>query len=185
MIDQINPRSRSDRFGSKINRDHSVALVYGVPWATIMLASFTPLLPIIASAPVVPPMALLFLLAWRLLRPGLLPLWAGLPLGLWDDLFSGQPLGSGILLFSLVMIGLEALEMRFPWRNFFQDWLVATLVLAIYLVLAGMISGADIGLLQLRVIVPQLLISIVAFPIVAGVVSLLDRVRLMRVRRIG
>ncbi|ANU07940.1 rod shape-determining protein MreD [Paraurantiacibacter namhicola] len=185
MIDQINPRARSDQFGSKINRDHSVALVYGIPWATILLASLSPLLPIIPPAPIVPPLALLFLLAWRLLRPGLLPLWAGLPLGLWDDLFSGQPLGSGILLFSLIMIGLEALEMRFPWRNFFQDWLVAGLVLAVYLVLAAFVSGASLGGLQLGVIVPQLLLSIVMFPIVAGIVSLLDRLRLMRVRRIG
>ena len=36
-----------------------------------------------------------------------------------------------------------------------------------------------------NVILPQLVLSIVAFPIVASVVALLDRVRLLRVRRIG
>ena len=44
---------------------------------------------------------------------------------------------------------------------------------------------AALTVVQLTVILPQLLLSVVLFPIVARVVSMLDRLRLMRVRRIG
>src|SRR6187551_951881 len=140
MIDPINPRARRDAFGSKINRDHSALLAFGVPWLAILVASLTPLLPIIASAPVVPPLAYMLLLAWRLMRPGLLPLWAGLPLGAVDDLFSGQPFGSGILLFSLTLIGIELLDVRYPWRGFLLDWLLGSAILALYLAAAALVS---------------------------------------------
>ena len=38
---------------------------------------------------------------------------------------------------------------------------------------------------QLSVIVPQLLLAIVFYPVVARLVALLDRLRLLRVRRLG
>ncbi|WP_240624766.1 rod shape-determining protein MreD [Aurantiacibacter odishensis] len=150
-----------------------------------MLGSLTPLLPVIAPAPILPPLGYLLLLAWRMLRPGLLPMWAGLPLGLFNDLYSGQPVGSGILLFSVTMIALELLEIRFPWRSFWQDWLVAALFVPVFLLFSALFSGASIGFRQLALLMPQLLLSVIAFPIVAKMVSLLDRVRLTRVRRIG
>ena len=184
-MERLNPNARRDQFGSKINRDHSPVLAYGLPWLTILLASLTPMLPIIASAPLVPPLGYLFLLAWRVLRPGLLPMWAGLPLGLFDDLYSGQPIGSGILLFSLTMIALDLIELRFPWRGFWQDWGVAALFSAAYLMLAALFSGGSLSWIQLPLILPQLLITIMVFPLVAQIVSLLDRMRLTRVRRIG
>jgi rod shape-determining protein MreD len=184
MIDQINPRARRDAFGSKINRDHSPLLAYAVPWVSIMLGSLTPLLPVIAPAPILPPFAYLLLLAWRLMRPGLLPSWAGLPLGAFDDLFSGQPFGSGVLLFSLTMIGLELLDLRFPWRSFWQDWIAAIGLIAAYLVAAALVSGAHPHSLEFVWLVPQFLLSIVAFPAIARIVSLLDRLRLLRVRRL-
>lgn len=183
-MERLNPRSRSDPFGSRINRAQSPFLAYGLPWLTILLGSLTPWLPVIAPAPLLPPFGFMIMLAWRLLRPGLLPLWAGLPLGLFDDLYSGQPLGSGILLFSLTLLAIELVEARFPWRNFWLDWLTASAVLVPYLAFAALISGAALTIVQLGVIVPQLVLSIVLFPIVARLVALLDRFRLMRVRRI-
>ena len=54
-----------------------------------MLGSMLTALPLVSGLPLVPPFGFLMLLAWRFVRPGLLPVWAGLPLGLWDDLFSG------------------------------------------------------------------------------------------------
>jgi rod shape-determining protein MreD len=124
------------------------------------------------------------MLTWRLVRPGLLPLWAGLPLGLFDDLYSGQPLGSGIVLFSVALLAIQLIEIRFPWRNFWLDWLTATGILVPYLILAALFSGARLTLVQIEVIVPQLLLSIVLMPIIARVVAMLDRLRLMRVRRL-
>jgi len=184
-MERLNPRSRSDQFGSRINRAQSPLLAYALPWLTIVLGSLTPWLPIIAPAPVLPPLGFMMMLAWRLLRPGLLPLWAGLPLGLFDDLYSGQPLGSGVLLFSLTLIVIELIEIRFPWRNFWLDWLTASAILTVYLVVAALLSGAGLALVQLGVIVPQLVLAVVLFPVVARLVAHLDRLRLMRVRRLG
>ncbi|MBO0749577.1 MAG: rod shape-determining protein MreD [Porphyrobacter sp.] len=185
MIDPINPRARRDAFGSKINRDHSPLLAFGVPWLSILLASLTPLLPIIAPAPIVPPLAYMLLLAWRLMRPGLLPLWSGLPLGAFDDLFSGQPFGSGIVLFSATLIGIELLDARFPWRSFWQDWIIAVILLAVYLVLGAVISGAHLDRGLFLGLLPQFALSMVMFPLIARIVSMLDRLRLLRVRRLA
>ena len=184
-METLHPRARRDPFGSKINRTHAPLLAYGLPWLTILLGSLTPWLPILSPAPVLPPFGFMMLLAWRLLRPGLLPLWAGLPLGLFDDFYSGQPVGSGVLLFSLTLIAIELIEIRFPWRNFWIDWLTASAILVSYLAIAALFSGAEFTLVQLRVILPQLVLSIVLFPVIARLVAHLDRVRLMRVRRLG
>lgn len=184
-MEQLNPRSRKDPYGSKINRDHSPLLVFGLPILTIIAGSLVPVLPVIAPAPVMPPLGLLFLLAWRLLRPGLIPIWAGLPFGLIDDLYSGQPLGSAILLFSLILIACDMIELRFPWRNFWQNWLTAGVMLACYLPVAALLSGAGIRAAHLGLVVPQVLLSVVLFPIISSIVAVLDRIRLLRVRRIG
>lgn len=184
-MERLAANARRDAYGNKINRDVSPVLAHGVPWVTIMLASLTPLLPVIAPAPIIPPLAYLLLLAWRMGRPGLLPMWAGLPLGLFNDLYSGQPIGSDILLFSLTMIALELLDLRFPWRNFWQDWVIAALFIAIYLVTSAFLSGSSLSVIQIPLLIPQILLSIVVFPIVAKLVSVLDRLRLTRVRRIG
>lgn len=184
-MERLNPQSRRDPFGSRINRTHLPLLAYGLPWLSIMLASLTPWLPIIAAAPIVPPLGYTMLLAWRLLRPGLLPLWAGLPLGMFDDLYSGQPFGSGILLFSLTLLAIEIIEVRFPWRNFWLDWMTATAMLTVYIAVAALLSGAELTFVQLTVIVPQLLLTVVLYPLIARIVAMLDRLRLRRVLRIG
>ncbi len=178
---------------SKVKQRHNVGrigyaptplLVYGMPWFSIMLASLTPLLPIITSAPLVPPLALMLLIAWYQLRPGLLPIWAGLPLGLWHDLFSGQPFGSAILLFSLTMIGLEIVEWQLPWRGFLQEWLFASLIVISYLVIGALFAHpGDLG--ALLILGPQILLSLLAFPIINRAVGILDRLRLIRLSRIG
>jgi rod shape-determining protein MreD len=184
-MDPLKPSGHQDAFGQRINRDHHPVLARVVPWATIMLASIAPLSPVIAPAPVLPPLAFLLLIAWQQLRPDVLPLWAGFPLGLFDDLYSGQPFGSGIVLFSIAVIVLNLIEIRFPWRNFWLDWLTASAMLIVYLAAAAVLSGSELTFVQLRVILPQLLLSIVLFPLVARLVAQLDRLRLMRVRRIG
>ncbi|MEO6151652.1 MAG: rod shape-determining protein MreD [Croceibacterium sp.] len=168
----------------RINRTHSPVIALGVPWLSVLLGSLAVWLPIIAPAPVLPPLGFVVLLAWRLLRPGLFPLWAGLPLGMFDDLFSGQPLGSGVLLFSLALVGIELIEFRFPWRGFLLDWGLAVAILAVYLSAAALLSGARMTPVQLTVIVPQLVLSVVLYPLVARVVAVLDRLRLLRVRRL-
>ncbi|MEZ5696625.1 MAG: rod shape-determining protein MreD [Sphingomonadaceae bacterium] len=185
MMDQLNPRARRDRYGSRINRDHSPLLAYSLPWATIIMASVVPAFFVASAFPYFPPLGLLVLIGWRLIRPGLLPIWAGFPLGLWDDLFSGQPFGSAILLWSLAMLVFELIESRFPWRGFAQDWASASVVTMLVLLGGAVFSGAQITLQLIAGMGPQLLLSVLFFPFVARVVARLDRLRLMRFRTIG
>jgi rod shape-determining protein MreD len=174
--------ARRDQYGSRINRDHSPVLLVVIPWGSIMLAAILPFLLLTSAIPLVPPLALLFLLAWRLVRPGVLPVWAGLPLGLWTDLYSGQPFGCSVLLFSLSLLAIEVLEARFPWRDFLQDWVTAILAILAYIVLGVVFSGANVTPLTLAAVAPQALLSILAYPIVARMVAALDIVRLLRIR---
>ena len=167
------------RRGRRINRAPSPVLARGVPWLSVLLASLVPMWFIIASAPVLPPFGLLMLLAWRQLRPGLLPVWAGLPLGLFDDLSSGQPLGSAVLMWSAAMIILDVIEARVPWRNFLVEWLVASVIIAVTIVLGLVLANAAGAGTPLLVLIPQILISILAYPLVARLVAKLDHFRLL------
>jgi rod shape-determining protein MreD len=168
-----------------LNRAPSPLLARALPWLVIMLGSVLQTLPLVASAPVVPPVGFLFLLAWRQLRPGLLPVWAGLPLGLVDDLYSGQPLGSAMLLWSVAMLVLEVIERRFPWRSYLMDWLVAAAVIAGYLVLAAGFAHAGAGARYVTVLAPQLVLSILLFPLAERFIAMCDRLRLWRFRMLG
>ncbi|QUL38768.1 rod shape-determining protein MreD [Erythrobacter sp. JK5] len=184
-MERINPSARADRYGSRINRAQSPWRALTVPYVTIMLGSLLPVLFLADVMPMVPPVAFLFLLGWRIMRPGLLPLWVGVPLGAFDDLFSGQPFGSAVLLWSLTMIALEAIEARFPWRGFWQDWFTAGLAIVLYIIAAMVISGAPITPFQLVAAMPQIALSVLIYPVLARVVARLDQFRLARSRRIG
>lgn len=184
----IDPRASHNRRGTgsrQINKEHSPFLMIFIPWATILLASYIQSIPIATAGPLLPPIGFLFLLAWRLLRPGVLPIWSGIVFGMWDDLFSGQPFGSAILLFSAAMLAIELIEMRFPWRGFAQDWLIAATIAVIYILIATLVSGSSLSLALFAAIVPQLLLSIIAYPFIAFIVSRLDKLRTMRFRTIA
>jgi rod shape-determining protein MreD len=172
-------RPLTKRFRKRINRAPSPAIALSLPWLSIMLGSLVPTLPLIASAPIMPPFGLMLLLSWRQLRPGILPVWIGFPLGAFDDIFSGQPFGSATLLWSAIMIALELIEARFPWRNFLLDWLVSTGLLCAYLVAALAIANAAGGAAQLPVLAPQALSAMLLFPVVGRLAAALDRLRLM------
>jgi rod shape-determining protein MreD len=77
LIDRLT-RTFANRFRPRpLNRVPSPVLALSTPWLSILLASLLPLMPVIASAPTLPPSGLLMLLAWRQVRPGVLPIWAG------------------------------------------------------------------------------------------------------------
>lgn len=184
-MERLAPSARRDAYGSRINRARSPWREYTVPYASIMLGSLLPILFLADVMPLVPPFGFLFLLAWRITRPGILPLWIGVPLGAFDDLFSGQPFGSAIFLWSLTMIALEVLEARFPWRGFWQDWFTAGLAITLYILSAMVVSGAPLTFPLLFASGPQILLSILLYPVLSWVVGRLDTFRLSRSRRIG
>ena len=97
------------------------------------------MLPLVASSPVLPPLGLLFFLCWQLLRTEMWPVWIGLPLGLWDDLFSGQPIGTAVGLWTLASIAIHYSSQRIYWRGFLHDWAIAALLIAIIQSLAALI----------------------------------------------
>lgn len=183
-MERNDPRARIDAYGSRINRSHSPFLANVIPWASIMLASLLPIFAIAAALPMVPPLGFLMLVGWRLVRPGLLPIWAGFPLGLFDDLYSGQPFGFAILLWSVTMLVIEAIELRLPWRAFWQDWFTAGILTVGYLLLGWILSGASPSIPSLVALVPQLILSILLFPILARIVARLDELRLKRWKRV-
>jgi rod shape-determining protein MreD len=139
---------------------------------------------VIASAPVMPPVGFLLLVAWQQLRPGLFPVWVGLPLGLFDDLYSGQPFGSAVVLWSVAMLGLDFIEHRFPWRGFVLNWLEASGFIAAYVVFSLQIANLGGGATPLATVLPQVVLSVLAYPIAARLVGLADRVRLVKIREI-
>jgi rod shape-determining protein MreD len=148
-----------------------------IPVVSVILASLAPLLPMIATAPVVPPFGFMMLLGWRLLRNDLWPVWAALPLGGFDDLFSGAPLGTAMALWTMAFIAIDAIDRRFVWRDHYQDWGIASAFVVGYLVLALWLSGGGVALPML---LPQMLLSILLFPLVERIAAMLDRWRLGR-----
>ncbi|MCB2086471.1 rod shape-determining protein MreD [Accumulibacter sp.] len=181
-MERVNPKSRRDAYGSRINRAPSPTLVFLIPLCSILLGSLIPVVFIASAVPIIPPLGFLLLMSWRIIRPGIFPVWIGFPLGLFDDLFSGQPFGSAILLWSLAMIAIELIELRFPWRNFVQDWLTVAGFTAAYIIASGMLSGGEFDLPMLLAILPQIILSIALFPLISRLVARLDRLRLTRFR---
>lgn len=184
-MERLDPRSRADMYGPRINRAPDPLRVRSVPYLSIMAGSLLPVLLIADLMPLSPSFGFLMLLGWRMVRPGLLPLWAGAPLGAFDDLVSGQPFGSAILLWSLAMIAMEVIETRFPWRGFWQDWFTAGIIALIYWLSALIVSGARVTPEMLLAALPQALLSVLLYPIIARMVAGLDRFRLARARKLN
>ena len=153
-----------------------------VPVATVMIASALPLmLPLVANSPVLPPLGLLLFLCWQLLRTEMWPVWIGLPLGLWDDLFSGQPIGTAVGLWTLASIAIHYSSQRIYWRGFLHDWAIAALLIAIIQSLAALIvhPGAATGRV-LGLVVPQIIISALLVPLFMRLTGKFDNFRLKR-----
>lgn len=186
MIDRLGPPVQRRAYGGGgINRVQSPWRANSVHYITILLGSLLPVFLLADVMPLVPPVGYLVFLSWRLMRPGLMPLWVGVPLGAFDDLFSGQPFGSAILLWSLTMIALEVLESRIPWRGFWQDWFTAGLAIVLYIGVAMLVSGARLNPHLIIAIMPQLFLSVLLYPLFSRLIAWLDRFRLSRARRIG
>src|SRR6185369_7191375 len=135
-----------------------------VPVLSTMIASLAALAPLVSTAPLMPPLGFLMLLAWRLLRPELWPVWIGLPLGLFDDLVSGQPLGTAISLWTLTLLVLDLMDSYFIWRDFWIDWLVGAIFAIIYMLAGYWFSGLRSSPMAIETLLPQIALSILCFP---------------------
>ena len=147
-----------------------------LPWATVAAGSLLTIVPVVATAPVLPPFGLLMLLAWRLLARFALRPWAAAPLGLFDDLISGQPIGSAVLLWSLCFLAIDLVEQRLAFRDFWQDWLIAGGAIACTLLASRLIAvplGAQVDL----ALAAQIAGSVLLFPIATRLAAWIDRKR--------
>jgi rod shape-determining protein MreD len=164
----------------RLGRNPSRFRLAGIPFITVMLGSSVTALPLIAQSPVMPPFGLLVLLSWRLLRPDLWRAWIGLPLGLFDDMMSGQPIGSAMFLWTVMLMGIDAIEHRMIWRSYRQDWLIACFA-TIFCIVGGLFfaritGGGDVRFL---LVAPQMLWTILLFPFVVRQCARIDRWRVM------
>lgn len=168
------PRPRSS-----IAQDRSPLRTKGTPLFSVLLGSaLAMILPVIAVTPSLPPFGLLMLLAWRLLRHELWPIWMAAPLGLFDDIMSGQPVGSAMFLWTLAFIGIEMTNNRLLWRDYWQDWLIAAFAIIFCLLGGFYFARLAAGGGTVLVVLPQIAWSILLFPMAVRLCALLDRWRL-------
>lgn len=167
---------------TRIGEPPSRLRLQAIPIITVMLASALPMmLPLIAAWAYLPPLGLLLFLAWRLLHPTLWPVWIGLPLGLWDDLVSGQPVGSAMGLWTVATLAIDFIDQRTYWRGYWQDWLIASIATAIIITVGATLAHPQATPSQiLGLIGLQMAASIMMFPIMVRIAAWLDRVRLFR-----
>lgn len=147
-----------------------------LPWISVIAASLTPAVPVIATVPLLPPFGLMLLLGWRLLARGALPLWSAAPLGFVDDLVSGQPLGSAMLLWSVSVLTIDLIEQRLHFRDFWQDWLIASGAIS-FCLFAGRYLALPLAAPVDPLIGVQLALSILLFPATARLIVGIDRRR--------
>lgn len=164
-------------YRSRINREPSQFKLKVIPPLTVVLGSMVVAMPIITDYPIMPPLGLLILLSWRLIRPGYWPVWAGFPLGLVDDIFNGQPFGSSAFLWSVIFIALETLDRRAKSRDHWQDWLIASLSIIFVLICGMLLIDFRTNLLRIEILVPQIIMSILLYPFVARLIGAIDNWR--------
>lgn len=151
-----------------------------VPVLSTLAASLLDLLPIVASRPLVPDFALLVVVAWRLLRPEIWPAWMALALGLFDDLVAGHPIGQSMALWTIVFLAFEFIDSRLGFRDYWMDWLIAAAAILFHTAASWYIAMIMGAAMDFAVLLPQLGVAILVYPLVARIVLALDRWRLSR-----
>ena len=151
-----------------------------VPLGSTIVAILLALLPIVAKEPLLPDFGFLMLLTWRLLRPEIWTPRMALALGLLSDLVAGHPIGQGMLLWTGIFLALELVDSRLGFRDYWMDWLVAAAALAFHTVGAWYISLLMGSEVRFTVMLPQIGLSILAYPVATRIVVSLDYWRLHR-----
>ena len=151
-----------------------------VPILSTIFSSILVLLPIVVTSPLIPDLAFLVLIAWRLLRPEMWSATTALPLGLFNDLVAGHPIGQSMALWTITFLAFDMLDSRLLFRDYWMDWFFASLAILFY-VFGGWWIGRLMGSsADFAVMMPHLVASILTFPVVARLVLALDRWRLSR-----
>ena len=164
---------------TRIGREPAPYAPY-VPAITVVAASFLAALPIISMSGWYPDFGYLALISWRLLRADPWPPWWAAPLGLINDLFTGYPIGFSVALWSATMLALDLIDRRTMWRDYWTEWVLAAVLLAMDQWLQWRVAGGMGANLPYWNIVPPIVVSICVFPVSAWIVSRIDAWRLRR-----
>ena len=162
--------------GGAFAPEPSPVAAWAIPAASIVIGSLVTIVPLIATFPVLPPLGLMTLLAWRLLRPDTVRIWSPLPFGFFDDLVSGQPLGSAMLLWTLALLIVDLLDQRLMSRDFWQDWVLASGGIGFCLI-AGRLIATPLEAHVDTLLLFQVIVAVLLYPFVARLVGWLDRKR--------
>ena len=149
-----------------------------VPTGSTIAASLLALLPLVPSAPLIPEIALLVVIAWRLLRPEIWPAYMALPLGLFNDLVAGHPIGQSMALWTLIFLACDYVDSRLGFRDYWMDWLIAAAAILFHAAAVWEISALMGARTGFSVLLPQTVAAILAYPFLARLVLALDRWRL-------
>jgi rod shape-determining protein MreD len=155
-------------------------LARAIPALSVAAASLLSLLPIVAEVGWMPDTGFLLLLAWRLLRSDVIPAWLAAPLGLWNDLVLGLPIGLSVAIWTGSMLVLDLSDRRTMWRDYWVEWLLAAVLLLVAELATREVDAAMNAPYPFQTILPPLAIAILTFPLAAWVASALDRWRLGR-----
>jgi rod shape-determining protein MreD len=118
-----------------------------------------------------PPLTLAAVFYWTVARPDLLPPTAAFGLGLFQDLLTGAPLGSGALIMVLTQWTLRGQQRFLANRPFFLLWAAFAPVLVIASALEWVIAMASsFHAIPVTGAMARVLLSFVVFPLVAWVV---------------
>lgn len=164
---------------SQIGRGPKTIAPFVAP-ASIALASLLGLLPIVAQVGWGPSFGFLMLIAWRLLRADAFPGWWAAPLGLWNDLVVGEPVGLSVLTWTLAILLLDLADRRTMWRDYWLEWLLAAVLLFIGAVIRWQVDALMGAHHEFHMIWAPLAIAVLAFPVAAWAASRLDWWRLGR-----
>src|SRR3954463_7291307 len=151
-----------------------------LPAASVVVASLLAALPIVSTSGWYPDFGYVVLIAWRLLRADPWPAWWAAPLGLVNDLFTGYPIGFSIALWSATMLALDLIDRRTMWRDYWIEWILAAVLLAIDEWLQWRLAAGDNRGVPFLMMAPPLVISFCVSPLSAWIVSRIDAWRLGR-----
>ena len=151
-----------------------------VPALSVAVASLLSALPIVSTGGWFPDFGFVVLIAWRLLRADAFPAWWAAPLGLFNDLVTGNPVGLSVSVWTAALLALDLADRRTMWRDYWLEWGLAALLLLANEAAEWRLAQAMGASMPFVSVLPPLLISIFAFPVAAWVASRLDRWRLGR-----
>lgn len=152
-----------------------------VPMLSVLaIAYLVAVLPVVPWLGLTPDAGYLMLLAWRLQRADAWPAWWAAPMGLFNDLVTGNPLGMSVMLWSFTMLALDLLDRRTMWRGYWLEWLLAMLFIALSETIQWAAAAAAGAGRPLASLASPWVVGTAAFPLAAYLAGRIDRWRLGR-----